>query len=89
VRREADEGISHPSWRYAAENAYIVVLDELLAPVCPQWTWPIDELRFLSRSAVFLRYPGESAEKQEGKEAMGVTKKIRARLLLLLGDGNE
>ena len=67
----------------------LVVLDELLAPVCPQWTWPTDELRFLSRSAVFLRYPGESAEKEEAKEAIGLTKRIRAKLLLLLGNGSE
>ena len=67
----------------------LVVLDELLAPICPQWSWPADELRFLSRSAVFLRYPGESAEKEEAKEAMGLTKKLRAKLLLLLGNGSE
>jgi hypothetical protein len=45
-----------------------------------------DELRFLSRSAVFLRYPGESAEKDEAKEAMKLTKRIRARLISLLND---
>ena len=62
----------------------LLVLDELLSPVCPKWTWPVDELRFLSHSAVFLRYPGESAEKEEAREAMAIAKKIRVKLLILL-----
>jgi HEPN domain-containing protein len=62
----------------------LVMLDELLAPVCPKWSWPADELRFLSHSAVFLRYPGESAEREEAKEAMSIAKKIRAKLSTLL-----
>jgi HEPN domain-containing protein len=62
----------------------LMVLDELLSTVCPEWSWPADELRFLSHSAVFFRYPGESAEKEEAREAMAVAKKIRAKLLPLL-----
>ncbi len=62
----------------------LVLLDELLGPVCPQWKWPLDELRFLSRAAIFLRYPGESAEKGEAREALSLTRKMRARLLVLL-----
>ena len=27
----------------------LLTLDELLGPACPGWTWPADELRFLSR----------------------------------------
>jgi HEPN domain-containing protein len=62
----------------------LLVLDELLAPVCPTWTWPADDLRFLSRAAVFLRYPGESAEREEAREAMAIAKKLRSRLLAQL-----
>ncbi len=62
----------------------LLVLDELLVAACPGWSWPADDLRFLTRSAVFLRYPGESAEKQEAREAMIFTKKLRTRLLDLL-----
>jgi HEPN domain-containing protein len=62
----------------------LVVLDELLGSVCPIWAWPADELRFLSHSAVFLRYPGESAEKDEAREAMAVARKMRLKLLALL-----
>jgi len=64
----------------------LVTLDELLGPVCPTWTWPADELRFLSHSAIFLRYPGESAEKEDAKNALNITKQIRAKLLSHLGN---
>jgi HEPN domain-containing protein len=63
----------------------LLVLDELLRPLCPEWRWPADQLRFLSGAAVFLRYPGESAGRDEAKEALGITKRVRACLLGLLG----
>jgi HEPN domain-containing protein len=63
----------------------LVVLDELLASVCPGWTWSADDLRFLTQAAVHLRYPGESAEKEEGREALLIAKRMRVRLLELLG----
>jgi HEPN domain-containing protein len=63
----------------------LLLLDELLGPACAEWYWPADELRFLSQAAVFLRYPGESAGKQEAREAMAIAKKMRARLLARLG----
>ena len=59
----------------------LLALDELLGSACPGWSWPADDLRYLSRSAVFLRYPGESAEKEEAREAMILTKKLRSKLL--------
>ena len=34
----------------------LLALDELLCSVCSQWSWPADELRFLSHAAIFLRY---------------------------------
>jgi len=63
----------------------LLVLDELLGSACGEWSWPADELRFLSQAAVFLRYPGESAGKQEAREAVTIAKKVRTRLLTLLG----
>jgi len=39
-------------------------LDRLLAPHCQQWSWPAQDLRFLSHSSISLRYPGESADLQ-------------------------
>jgi HEPN domain-containing protein len=62
----------------------LLLLDELLGSACAEWSWPADELRFLSQAAVFLRYPGESAGKQEAREAVAIAKKVRSRLLTLL-----
>lgn len=62
----------------------LIVLDDMLAPICPGWAWQADQLRFLSRSAVFLRYPGESAGKDEAREALNIARKIRKLLLELL-----
>jgi len=59
--------------------------DRLLSPVCPQWSWPVQELRFLTRAAVDFRYPGESADIEEATEALDIATRLRERLRLLLG----
>jgi HEPN domain-containing protein len=59
-------------------------LGRLLAPVCPQWTWPVQELRFLTRAAVDFRYPGESANLEEATESLDIANRIRKRLLVSL-----
>ena len=60
-------------------------LDRLLAPVCPQWSWPAQELRFLTRAAVDFRYPGESADHARGAESLDIATRLRAKLRALLG----
>jgi HEPN domain-containing protein len=67
----------------------LLILDELLAPICSGWAWSAEDLRFLSRSAVFLRYPGESAEKEDARDAMKLAKKLRAELLDRLSSGEK
>ena len=67
----------------------LLVLDELLGTTCAEWSWPANELRFLSRAAVFLRYPGDSAGKEDAVEAMALAKSLRTRLLTLLKAENE
>ena len=62
----------------------LVYLHELLASACPNWTWPVPELRFLSRAAITLRYPGESAERQDAAEALQLAHRMRQALLPLL-----
>ena len=59
-------------------------LDRLLAPVCPQWTWPVQELRFLTRAAVDFRYPGESADQAEATESLDIAARLRAKLRAFL-----
>jgi HEPN domain-containing protein len=58
----------------------LVVLDRLLAPVCPRWSWPDEELRLLSRAAIAFRYPGESADKEEASEVFETAERLCAQL---------
>ena len=60
-------------------------LDRLLAPVCTPWSWPVQELRFLTRAAVDFRYPGESADREAAAEALDIATRLRAKLRALLG----
>lgn len=60
-------------------------LSRLLSPVSPDWNWPLQELHFLSRSAVEFRYPGESADREDASRALDICRRIRARLKQLPG----
>ena len=62
----------------------LTVLSGLLCSSDPEWQWPVEELRLLSRSAVVFRYPGESADREEADAALDVAKATRERLLALL-----
>jgi len=61
-------------------------LDHLLSGLCPDWSWPVEELRFLSRSAVEYRYPGESADRGIARRAYGLAGQMRVKLLSLLAE---
>ena len=63
----------------------LTMLDRLLVPVCTQWSWPVGELRFLTRAAVDFRYPGESADRREATESLDIATRMRAKLRPLLG----
>ncbi|MBN1508650.1 MAG: HEPN domain-containing protein [Sedimentisphaerales bacterium] len=62
----------------------LAVLSDLVSPVCPDWHWPVEELRLLTRAAVVFRYPGESAEREEAAAAMDICTRMRDRLRQLL-----
>ncbi len=64
----------------------LTVLDSLLRSVCPDWHWPIEQLRLLSQAAVIFRYPGESADSEEADAALGVCKAMKKQLLVILTD---
>ena len=59
----------------------LVVLADLIGRYFLDWSWPADELRFLSRAAVTFRYPGESAERQDAEEAVAIAGRLRESLL--------
>ncbi|MGH9325298.1 MAG: HEPN domain-containing protein [Terriglobia bacterium] len=63
----------------------LVVLDKLLMPACPDWSWPVEELRLLTRAAVDFRNPGESADSEEASGAFEAATRLRAKLRLLFG----
>jgi HEPN domain-containing protein len=63
----------------------LTYLDRLLLPICPDWQWPVEDLRFLTRAAVAFRYPGESADGDDAAEALTICARLRARLLTLIG----
>ena len=67
----------------------LTVLSNLLSALAPEWNWPAEDLRLLSRSAVVFRYPGESAGGEEAEAALGVSKAMRDRLRPLLERQNE
>jgi HEPN domain-containing protein len=62
----------------------LVALDRLLAPACQGWSWPVEELRLLTRAAVDFRYPGDSADQQEASESFDIATRMRAKLRTLL-----
>jgi len=59
----------------------LVTLQEVLAGLHPDWSWHVEELRFLTRAAVEFRYPGESADRVEAEEAFRICEGVRASLL--------
>lgn len=59
-------------------------LNRLLQQACPGWSWPVEQLRFLTRASVDFRYPGEAADAAEAREAFAICQRLREKLRLLL-----
>ena len=62
----------------------LAYLSQFLAPVCPEWSWPLEDLRFLTRAAVAFRYPGESADREEAAVSLAIATHLRENLLSLI-----
>jgi HEPN domain-containing protein len=60
-----------------------VYLDQLLVPVCPAWSAPVEDLRFLTHASAAYRYPGESADRPEANQAFAIANRLRSVLLSL------
>jgi len=63
----------------------LVYLSHLLSAAVPQWSWSVEELRFVSHAAVAFRYPGESAQREDATRAYELAGRMREALLVLLG----
>lgn len=59
----------------------LAFLYKLLQPVLPNFTCPLEELRFLSRAAVAFRYPGEAADSEDASEALAIATGLQEKLL--------
>ena len=55
----------------------LVILIELLKAVEPHWMGLKPELRKLTGWAVYLRYPGETADQDLAREAMQICRQVR------------
>ena len=62
-------------------------LGEALHDLRPTWTWPQEELIYLSRASVDYRYPGEEASEDDAREPLDIAERLRAALRALLPVG--
>ena len=60
------------------------VLSRSLAAVRASWSWPAEDLRFLSQAAVAFRYPGESADREDAIQSFDIATRLRVDLRPLL-----
>jgi HEPN domain-containing protein len=64
----------------------LIDLSRRMAKVEKSWFWDEDELKWLNRSAVAFRYPGNVATKDHARRAFGICGKLRDRLRGLLAE---
>lgn len=67
----------------------LAVLNRLFSEAVPGWSWPVEDLRFLTRAAVDFRYPGESADPAEAREAYEIAERLHQALLNMLGSTED
>jgi HEPN domain-containing protein len=63
----------------------LVILLDLLLPAEPSWEMLRHDLQVLNGFAVYVRYPGESADKPTAKEALALCRAVRSRARAQLG----
>lgn len=72
---------SHP----ISKTHNLTALLDLLVPVEPSWETLRPHLRALTVFAVEVRYPGESADKAQAREALALCREVRRRARSSLG----
>jgi HEPN domain-containing protein len=76
--------LQHEGIPFAKTHDLPALLDVLL-PVEPLWEGLRQQLAALTDFAVDFRYPGESAGKQEAREAVAICRKVRGEVRRSLG----
>jgi HEPN domain-containing protein len=64
----------------------LIELAKLVREICPGWSAPREDLRFLVRAAAIYRHPCESADHVEAEEALTIGIRSRASLIALRGN---
>jgi hypothetical protein len=72
---------------FAKTHDLTILLDACL-PRHPEWEFFRDDFKMLTQYAVVFRYPGESATKEEAKQAVKVAAAIRAVIQPILKKKN-
>jgi len=62
----------------------LIYLSQSLHEIHPDWAPDLKDLRLLSHAAVAFRYPGETAEPEDAKEAFSTAARLRAELIAML-----
>jgi HEPN domain-containing protein len=62
----------------------LLFLFKCVHPHLPEIIVAAEELKYLTRSAVDFRYPGEAADQQEAEEALTIGRRLRTLLLAQL-----
>ena len=62
-------------------------LGRTLRGLIPAWTWPEEELIYLSRASVEYRYPGEEATDGDARQSLDIAERLRTTLYLFLPAG--
>jgi HEPN domain-containing protein len=62
----------------------LTILKDLIVVCQPEWSHPVEDLRFLTLAAVHYRYPGESADYEDASRALTVCRELRQKLFPLL-----
>ncbi|MGD0236038.1 MAG: HEPN domain-containing protein [Syntrophorhabdales bacterium] len=63
----------------------LVILLDLLLPAEPSWEILRHDMQVLNSFAVYVRYPGESADKATARDALALGRTIRSRARAQLG----
>ena len=63
----------------------LVVLLDLILTLEPSWDALRSDLAVLTSSAVEVRYPGESADRADAKEALRICQEVRVHVRMSLG----
>ncbi len=61
----------------------LVVLGRELTERLPGWSAETEGLRFITRTAIMYRYPGESADREDADKALQIASELRGSLLKL------